>query len=310
MVSVTEGTRVLRPTKYQSGKRLSGSEIYPSDDRCPICGYTEPRAKRLLIQHGPDIYLLFCPRCLGYSASHMPTREALDRYYGSYYQHCEQERVTFYKPIRLARRIASMVALPSSRDISILDFGGGDGSISALTAELISRQTGQAARVQVIDYVKGNPARNEAVEMEFLRDLKDARGDCDLLIASGIFEHIPNLASIMPEVIGKLRPGGFLYVRTPYMLPFMKTIGMDMTYPGHVHDLGDRFWGTFPEWFSIPLEIVKSRPAIVQSGFRQELISTLAAYCLKLPSQVECLWTRHPMFKFYGGWEAVMRRSA
>ena len=44
----------------------------------------------------------------------------------------------------------------------------------------------------------------------------------------------------------------FLYARTPYMLPFMKMVGFGMTYPAHVHDLGDRFWGKFTDMVDDP----------------------------------------------------------
>ena len=300
----------MKSTRYQSGAALLETDIYPADGVCPICGDTRPRRAAVVIQQHPRIALLSCQRCLGYSASHMPTREALDRYYGSYYEHVEGERVTFYKPARLARRIASSVTLPPSGQLTILDFGGGDGTIGAMTASLLVRKTRQSARVQVIDYVDGSPRQDGAVGIEFLKNLTEASASCDIVIASGVFEHIPELAAVMPEVIERLRPGGYLYARTPYMLPFMKWFGMDMTYPGHVHDLGDRFWGHLPSWFSVPLEIVHSRPSIVQSGLRKELIATIAAHTFKLPSRVEALWTHNPRFRLYGGWEVVMRRQA
>jgi SAM-dependent methyltransferase len=240
----------------------------------------------------------------------MPSREALDRYYESYYRSFGKERVTFYKPIRLARHIVSIVGFDSSHDIEIMDFGGGDGSISVLAAQLISRETKQRVRVQVVDLACHAMGTEAGVDVEFLQGLDKARGNCDLVIASAIFEHIPDLASALPEVLARLRKGGCIYIRTPYMLPFMKIIGLDMTYPAHVHDLGDRFWGNLPNWVSVPVEIVHAGPSPVESGFRGNMLASIAAHCLKLPSRIECLWTRNPLFKFYGGWEVVMRRIA
>jgi SAM-dependent methyltransferase len=239
----------------------------------------------------------------------MPTRAALDRYYGSYYEHVEHERVTFHKPIRLARHISSGVKIPpTDRVLRILDFGGGDGTIGALTAAELTNRTGRTAWVQVVDYLQGEARKDGSVEIEYLSDLSDAEGDVDLVIASAVFEHIPDLTTVMPSVAAKMRPGGYLYARTPYMLPLMKMLRVDMTYPGHVHDLGDRFWGRLPSWFPLPVEIVSSRPSIVETGLRQSVISTVGAYVLKSPSIVESLWTRHPVFKLYGGWEVLLRR--
>jgi SAM-dependent methyltransferase len=263
----------------------------------------------MVIQKDPEIHLLFCPQCSGLSASHMPTEEAVARYYESYYPPCTRERITFDRPIRLARHITSIVKLNSASDFYILDFGGGDGSISLLAAELISRQIQRPAHVQVVDLNAIEPARDKSIDLEFISDLRNARGNCDLIIASAVFEHIPDLASVIPQVIEKLRRGGFLYARTPYMLPFMKMIGLDMTYPGHVHDLGDRFWGNVPNWLSIPVKIVHARPSIVESGFRQDFIMTIVAHCLKFPSRIECLWTRYPITQLYGGWEVLIQRT-
>ena len=237
----------------------------------------------------------------------------------SYYDHCERERITFHKPGRLARRIARAIPAPAAipapgrdgsrgGDFRILDFGGGDGTIGVLTAQILAVHSRARVHVQVVDYVPGRPARNGRVDVEFVADLGAVAAGCDLVIASGVLEHVPSLDLVFPELAGKLRPGGHLYARTPYMLPFMRHAGMDMTYPGHVHDLGDDFWGMLARWFPVPLEPVVSRPSIVQSGLRDEPVPTLAAYALKLPARVESLWTRHPRAKLYGGWEVVLRR--
>jgi SAM-dependent methyltransferase len=304
---VTVGSE-MKVTRYHSGATISAEECYPASS-CPICGDDTPRAAVVVIQRDPEITLLSCQRCFGLSASHMPTRAALDRFYGSYYEHVEKERVTFYKPIRLARHLASSVKVPQTGDLRILDFGGGDGTISALTASLLAERTGRKVHVQVVDYLQSDPRTDGRVAIEYLTDLGDAEDGADLVIASAVFEHIPDLRTVLPAVAAKMRPGGYLYARTPYMLPFMKMLRVDMTYPGHVHDLGDRFWGTLPSWLAVPVALAKSQPSIVESGLRQSVVATVAAHVLKFPSRVETLWTRHPVSKLYGGWEVLLRRS-
>ncbi|MBI3709250.1 MAG: methyltransferase domain-containing protein [Proteobacteria bacterium] len=301
----------MKSASYEPQKHLAQSEIYPPEDKCPICGDAGPRDKRLVIQTEPEIHLLHCRRCFGLSASHMPRREVLDRIYGSYYDNSERGRVIFQNPARLARHIVSSVDLRpnSSGHVRIIDFGGGDGSISILTAERIAQPTQRPVHVQVIDYGGGAPAQRGAVAVEYLRELTDAAGDCDLVIASGVFEHIPDLGGVLTELVGKLRPGGSLYARTLYSLPLMRLFGFPMVYPAHVHDLGDKFWSAVPHWLSAPVDIVRSRPSIVETEFRQDFIRTLAAHCFKLPARIEGLWTRNPIFKFYGGWEVVLRRT-
>jgi SAM-dependent methyltransferase len=302
----------MKLASYEPQKHLAQSEIYPPEEKCPICGDAGPRDKRLVIQTEPEVLLLRCRRCFGLSASHMPRREVLDQIYSSYYDNSERGRIIFQNPGRLARHIVSSIELrpnPSGH-VRIIDFGGGDGSISVLTAERLAQSTQFPVHVQVIDYGGEAPAQRGAVAIEYLRELTDAAGDCDLIIASGVFEHIPGLASVLPALVGKLRPGGSLYARTLYSLPLMRIFGMDMKYPAHVHDLGDEFWGNLPKWLPVPVAIVRSRPGIVETEFGQDFIRTLAAHCFKLPARIECLWTRHPMFKLYGGWEVVLRRTA
>lgn len=98
---------------------------------------------------------------------------------------------------------------------------------------------------------KGYRRSAAPVGIEFVCDLKDANKDCDLIIASGVFEHIPDLGSLLVQLVGKLRPGGFFYARTVYALPIMRMFRVEMSYPAHVHDLGDEFLGNLPKWFAI-----------------------------------------------------------
>src|SRR5262249_46465328 len=158
--------------------------------------------------------------------------EVMDTIYKSYYGQHKQERVIFSNPSRLARHIVSMIEVPSngSDGFRITDFGGGDGSISLKVAALISGQRQGLIRVQVVDYVEESPARHGAVSVEYLRQLRDSHQDCDLIIASAVLEHIPDLASVLPELIGKLRMGGALYARTAFNLPLMRLFGLDMNY--------------------------------------------------------------------------------
>jgi SAM-dependent methyltransferase len=301
----------MRWASYETTKHLLASDMRPADDGCPICGSTASRSGRLLIQRDPDVTLLQCGRCLGLSASHMPTRELLDSLYRSYYGHGNEAHVIFQRPARLARHIVASMNLAAIRsgDVRIIDFGGGDGTIARHAGELITRLVKRPARIQVIDYQRRTPLEHDSVRVEFIRDVYEANDQCDLVIASGVFEHVPDLGSLLRQLVGRMREGGYLYARTVYALPFMRTFGVDMSYPAHVHDLGDAFWGNLPAWFPVPLVLAHSRPAIVETDLRQRPLRTVLAQCLKLPARLECFWTRNPSFKFYGGWEAVLQRT-
>jgi SAM-dependent methyltransferase len=299
----------LKWNLYEPSRHLSRSEIYPPDPHCPICGHVGPRQTRQALQEDPDIELLSCPHCFGLSASQMPRREVLDAIYASYYaDHGGDAGVIFQDPSRLARHILAM-SKPIARrngEFRIVDFGGGSGVIARAVGSLVADRTCRSILVQVIDYGDAPKSREGAVEMHFLRDLSDAATECDLVIASGSLEHVPDLALVLPALLGKLRSGGLFYARTSYYLPLMKIFGFDMNFPAHVHDLGDEFWSRVPKW--LPVEIALSRPSIVESSWDRDFVRTLLAHCLKFPSRVESLWTRNPFFKLYGGWEVLLRR--
>jgi hypothetical protein len=89
----------------------------------------------------------------------------------------------------------------------------------------------------------------------------------------------------------------------------MRAVNMNMTYPGHVHDLGDEFWAVLPQRLPIKAELMRSRPSIVETGFRQAFLRTALAPICKFPSRLETLYTVTPKFKFYGGWEVLIRRA-
>ena len=43
-----------------------------------------------------------------------------------------------------------------------------------------------------------------------------------------------------------------MYARTPFVLPLARIVpSIDITYPGHVHDMGSVFWGRFIETFGM-----------------------------------------------------------
>jgi hypothetical protein len=160
----------------------------------------------------------------------------------------------------------------------------------------------------VVDHVEDRDETGEVAALRFRRSLKDVESAYDLVIASAIFEHLPNLSQDMRQVYAKVRAGGFMYARTPYLAPWIKHLKVAMGYPAHVHDLGDEFWNRFSETFELPMDIVVSRPSIVETGFDQAFLRTLAAYVCKFPARLEARFSRRVSWKLYGGWEVIFRK--
>ena len=136
-------------------------------------------------------------------------------------------------------------------------------------------------------------------------------GGHDLILASAIFEHIPDAYTVIRQVLACANSNAHMYARTPYVLPLARLIPrFDITYPGHVHDMGSRFWGKFIETFEMKGEILSSRPSIVETTFTRAPARSLLAHMLKAPALLEQALRRRnrpPRWSLVGGREAVIR---
>jgi hypothetical protein len=87
---------------------------------------------------------------------------------------------------------------------------------------------------------------------------------------------------------------------------------LDFTFPGHVHDLGPRFWDRVLETFSLDGTILRSEPSPVETTLSKHFFRTIAAATLKFPARLErCMQsTRFPRRRWWqlvGGWEILFR---
>lgn len=304
----------MQAAAFHCSAHLSEDELLPPESSCPFCN-SKARVPVTSLQADPAVDLVHCQHCDATSASRMPRPEVLERYYGSYYEE-QPEQVTFDRPERLATHIvrhtlASLGQL-GERDLVVVDFGGGDGTHSVLTARKLLDRGARSVRIVLVDH---NPISavvdDPRIELVRAADLAEVpRARADLVLASAIIEHIPRPRDILETLFAALRPGGVFYARTPYVVPLMKLahlahVDLDFTYPGHVHDLGARFWNGIGEHLDlgVPIEIIRSTPSIVETTFDQHFGRTLAAYVLKAPSHL--LKERYGLV---GGWEVFIRR--
>lgn len=316
-----------RPVRYATcnhrSKHLKENEVYDARERCPICHYTGKRAQGIRLQSNPEIYLLHCPACCGRSAAWMPRPEILQNYYSGYFEPTdtagenESVCVTFQGIERFARHlIRAMPVVPGTSPVRILDYGGGDGSLAlAITKYLPNR----VVSVTLVDYQKPREMLvPENVKVEHVRLLSEVPErypgrKYDIVLASAVAEHIPELNRDLKSLFDMIGPGGYFYARTPYMsnliafLPFI-----DFVYPSHVHDLGASFWNRVTQTFDFDADIVISRPSIVETEWRKAFMRTLAAYILKFPALIEGRIAPRRLDRWWnlvGGWEVVLRAS-
>jgi SAM-dependent methyltransferase len=283
---------------------------------CPVCNAEGSRSFVHRIQDEPVVDYLECSYCHACSVSRMPSKHYLENYYRNYYGEGD-EQVTFRGVDRFGRHIAESISMAShGRELSILDFGGGDGRLSLHIAKLWL-QKGIATRVlvTVVDFVKPQKVENESIVVSHAASLEEVAGEFDLVLASAVFEHIPELNKVLQQIFTLVVPGGFLYARTPYVLPFKKWfVNFDIYFPMHVHDLGNFFWNYMLKNLHLAGHLHVSRPSIVATDFSSEPIKTVLAYLFKIPARGEsfvrgCVPDRL-LWPYVGGWEVVLKKDS
>lgn len=297
----------MKVAAFHASRCLPEADLGPVQAGCLWCGSTNVRPVAV-VQAQPEVELRRCRSCAASSVSRLPTPEALDHYYGSYYQGDADHAVTMDDPTRLAARIAGY-APAAGRHLRVLDLGGGDGTISAE----VLRARGAAGDVTVVDYDHRRTARAPAgVTISHVTDLAEVPADevFDLVVASAVLEHLPEPGPVLTDLLGRVAPGGVFYARAPYVEPFLavgRRLGLtiDFTFPAHLSDLGPAFWDGLGAW--VPevkrFDVLASRPSPVETSLRQRPTRTLVAAAAKAPWHVAKGWP------FVGGWEWAARAT-
>lgn len=306
----------MKTTPYHAGEHVPEAQLEPAARSCPSCGYEGAREAVHRIQDAPQVDLLACPACGICSASRMPTPACLAAYYGRYYDP-DGPKQTFAGIDRFARHlVAAAHASAATQTLRVLDFGGGDGAIATRVAALwCAAGSGRDARVTVVDYEAPAASDNDGVAVTGVRELDelDEAPAFDLVIASAILEHVPEVGATIDALFARLVPGGTLYARTPYWAPLLRLLPKtDLTFPGHVHDMGAPYWSRVVATMGWHATLVWSRPSIVETTLASDPVRTLAAWSLKAPAHLEMRLRGPggvPAWRWVGGWEACIRRD-
>lgn len=302
---------------YHQTKHLDESLLLPETRHCPWC-MSNQSASLVLLQQSPEVRLLECTLCHAIFSSRMPSAGALESYYRSYYTNAQCVKsgveVTLGNPRRMGRHISRLLRKTGTQgSVSILDFGGGDGTVAVETAvDLLGRTSADQAEITVVDYSRNLATlpdhRITLQSVPRLEDLPDE--EYHLVIASAVFEHIPDAPRVLAQVLSRVRPGGMLYIRTPQVRSFVLLarrlhFAWDFTFPAHVYDLGQDFWEKYFAAASMRerFDVLSSRPSLVEASFTESPLRAGLACLFKLPWY---LLGRH--WGFVGGWEIVVER--
>lgn len=303
-------------------------------ETCGICGAKDFK-KLIVYSKSPQIHFVKCGNCGAVTYDKILNQEAIDNLYNSdaqYYKDDESKEsggnITFYGSKRFAKHLLKKFKTNKDNDFRILDFGGGDGELAyAVARELYRKYRYSHSDIMVVDYTNelyntknrkvsmyhsDSLFSNEVMEIGGIsgNEQRNANGGYDIIIASGVIEHIPSPKEDLNQLFDLLKLGGIIYFRTPYIYPLRRDlqrfgVEYDTLYPAHIWDLGGNWWANLPQHvgYKGSISIISSRPSIVEKSFGSHFFIALASYVLKAPWFICHLWP------YVGGWEAVYKKG-
>ena len=228
--------RSLDPTRPLRAAlaRLRGQPRLPA---CPICGCGRP----VVFESARPQSLLLCRRCRHGYWDRRPSAEELAHFYraeytGTHHQVEIQSGLRDYYRGHHLRLMIEMVGRPAG-ELCIVDYGS---SIPWLAHE--ARELGCARPLSVEVSAEAAAFARERGLTLFTPDeftAKVAPGTVDVMRFSHVLEHLPDPLAVLAEAVGKLRPGGLLYVTQPGFPVFRPQRAgyrlKDSVYPSHLH---------------------------------------------------------------------------
>lgn len=304
--------------------RKSAGEIKEENlkriSNCGICGGMELKIISVF-KEKPNINIIQCSSCHAVTYDKVLGEESIDELYSDESQYYDDSNendqgVTFYGSERFAKHLYSLIKSRTdlTGNLSILDFGGGSGALAYAVGEYISKIHGNSSiHITVCDYTDSLiESKADNIELAHQFPLQEIEQEFDIIIASGVMEHIPDSGEYYRLLFAKMKENGCIYFRTPYIYPLyraFKKIGIeyDTLYPGHIWDLGGKWWDDLPQKVSYPekdIVMIASRPSVVEKSFSSHFFVALASYIMKAPWFVCHRWS------YVGGWEAVYQKNS
>lgn len=284
---------------------------------CGVCGCQN--LKRIGFYRGnPEIHFVQCEKCGAVTYDKILAQSFIDEIYdgNQYYDDTEEDSlVTFYGVERFGKHLLNAFKTVEIKEkCRILDFGGGDGAIAYnLASKLKEKYPDTSFEIIVVDYTeKLFRSNNDGISMfhAFPLETLSEENKFDIVVASAVVEHIPRPKDIFLKLFSVVKKGGLLYFRTPYRYPLHKfakhfKVDFDMLYPGHIWDFGgDKWWRHLTQVIGLKskVQVISSKPAIVEKSFKSHFFVALLSYLLKAPWYICHLWC------FVGGWEVVYKK--
>ena len=181
--------------------KSSRTALFASKDldhlqQCPVCGETADRAKEIFSVYGAPYFQ--CPSCSHYFIKSRPSREALERFYGSdksYQKTYADRRTTEIRVQQVAMPKATWMLSQYEKEfgrkpVRILDVGAGSGHFVYACRQLGLQADGIEISESGRDFSK-NVLDVELGNIDFIAQLDKIATDYDVITFWGVIEHVP-----------------------------------------------------------------------------------------------------------------------
>lgn len=282
---------------------------------CPICGESRSHGEIVtVLQSIPiEVNMRSCPNCHACSAEALPSAEHLQKVYDPTHYSATLTNLSWLTK-SLAKKIVARFDLADRTSINVLDYGGGNGKLAKeLIKQLhIAYPHIQNIKARVVDLYLEESEPN--LDFQYVDDFLKSTDEYDIVVASAVLEHIPNLQAILTRLLDSGTNNALMYARCPYEVP-LATIGnfYSINWPIHIHDIGPKFWQTLVNKKQGKVQIIKSQTSLVETSMKDAFLRTVIAHFFKVPSHIETYFLKkiYPykghIWPYVGGWEVYLR---
>lgn len=283
---------------------------YISYSHCTFC-YSSHVNKILTLHLNPEVNYFFCKDCkVSYTDKQLSEKSTQELYSNYYDDHSLKTGIESNVLGEHLFRFFSSKKMQTST-IRILDFGGGDGSIAKYLGEKL--RNNKLCEIYSIDVFDVYECEHKIKDIHYFTSEEDIKSNTyDIVIASAVLEHLNAPMAKLLLLFNAMKSKGYFYARTPYRLPIkmflmnLKIKKVGMQFPWHLFDMGRPFWESLPKLFltrhDIKINVVKSRPSIVQTTFKEHKKKYLFSKILKAPAYLFKNWN------LVGGWEVFIEK--
>ena len=204
---------------------------------CPCCNCSNQN-NYVVLQNTPEVRMVKCGKCKLAYANKFPKESYLEQLYNpKIYQSNLTSDIKITS--RLAKKIFKIFNF-NKKNISILDYGGGNGNLSYMLLNLFKKKNIKA-NILIVDIY--NSCTHQDIRFEHVQDFKKNNEKFDIILASAVLEHLPNFTSITSALLDRVRTYGFFYCRTPWEFEISKIFKFyKIKWPRHLYDIGGDYW--------------------------------------------------------------------